>query len=47
MPILNHKEIVSTIGEDSMTLTIVFELSNFLLFFSQVDNLEKIKYMEV
>jgi len=47
MPIFNHKEtVMSIIGDNSMTLTILFELSNFLLFFSQVDNLEKIKYME-
>lgn len=48
MVLFNNKETtVSIIGEHHMTLTTLFELSNFLLFFSQVDNLEKIKYMEV
>lgn len=42
MLLFNHKETaVSIIGEFIMTLTILFGLSNFLLFFSQVDNLEK------
>lgn len=44
MSIFNHKETVMfIIGDHTMTFTILFELSNFLLFFSQVDNLEKNK----